>query len=64
MQNKSLSKAKKVKNDEFYTYLSDIEKELSHYPNYFENATIFCNCDDPEESEFWKYFKLNFDELR
>ena len=61
--NKSLTKANKSKNDEFYTQLSDIEKELGHYKEHFKNKVIFCNCDDPEESNFWKYFSLNFDSL-
>lgn len=62
-KNKNLTKAKKAKNDEFYTMLSDIEKELRHYKNHFIGKTIFLNCDDPEESNFWKYFELNFEFL-
>lgn len=61
--NKNLHKANKEKNDEFYTQLSDIEKELGNYKVYFKNKIIFCNCDDPEESNFWKYFSLNFEFL-
>jgi len=61
--NKSLTKANKSKNDEFYTNLNDIEKELGHYKEHFKDKIIFCNCDDPEESNFWKYFSLNFDSL-
>ena len=61
--NKDLHKANKAKNDEFYTQISTIEKELGHYKNYFKNKTVFCNCDDPEESNFWKYFTLNFEFL-
>ena len=57
---KSLTKAKTSKKDEFYTQLSDIEKELGHYKEHFKNKVIFLNCDDPEESNFWKYFELNF----
>ena len=60
---KKLSMARKAKNDEFYTQLSDIEKELRHYKEYFRDKVIFCNCDDPEESNFWKYFELNFTQL-
>ena len=60
--NKTLGKAKEQKNDEFYTQLSDIEKELMHYKEHFRGKVIFCNCDDPEESHFWKYFELNFEE--
>ena len=62
--NKSLGRAKDTKNDEFYTQLSDIEKELRYYKEHFKGKTVFCNCDDPEESNFWKYFELNFDELQ
>ena len=61
MSNKNLHKASKAKNDEFYTQLTDIEKELKHYKNHFKGMTVFCNCDDPEESMFWKYFFLNFE---
>lgn len=63
MSTKSLSKAKKAKNDEFYTQLSDIENELKHYRKHFDGAIVLCNCDDPEWSNFWKYFYLNFDSL-
>jgi len=59
--NSNLSNAKREKNDEFYTQLSDIEKELWHYKEHFKWKTIFCNCDDPEESNFFKYFALNFE---
>ena len=61
--NKSFGKAKRVKEDEFYTQLTDIEKELKHYQNHFKDKTVFCNCDDPEHSNFWKYFELNFEHL-
>lgn len=61
--NKSLRKAKSSAEDEFYTQLSDIEKELRHYRNYFKDKTVFLNCDDPVESNFWKYFELNFTTL-
>lgn len=61
--NKNLRRAKKNKNDEFYTQLTDIEKELKHYREQLKNKVIFLNCDDPEWSNFWKYFKLNFDFL-
>ena len=63
MKNKNLHKAKKAKNDEFYTMLTDIEKELKHYRKHLKNKVVFCNCDDPEESNFWRYFKMNFDFL-
>jgi hypothetical protein len=61
--NKNLHKANKKKDDEFYTQLTEIEKELGHYKEHFKNKIIFCNCDDPEESNFWKYFSLNFEYL-
>ncbi|MDD5769902.1 MAG: adenine-specific methyltransferase EcoRI family protein [Candidatus Gracilibacteria bacterium] len=61
--NANLRKANKNKNDEFYTQLSDIEKELGHYKEHFKGKTIFCNCDDPKESNFFKYFALNFTHL-
>lgn len=62
--NKNLHNANKAKNDEFYTQLSDIERELSHYKEHFRDKVIFCNCDDPEESNFFRYFALNFDRLQ
>ncbi len=62
--NKSLHKANKAKNDEFYTQLSDIERELSHYKDFFEGKVVFCNCDDPYESNFFKYFAMNFNFLK
>ncbi|MDO8489903.1 MAG: adenine-specific methyltransferase EcoRI family protein [bacterium] len=61
--NKNLHSAGKAKSDEFYTQLSDIEKELGNYKNHLKNKVIFCNCDDPEESHFWKYFAENFEHL-
>ena len=64
MANKNLHNAKESKNDEFYTQLEDIEKELSHYRHHFEGKVIFCNCDDPYESNFFKYFVLNFNTLK
>lgn len=65
MNNKknSLDAAKAGKKDEFYTQLSDIEKELVHYREYFRDKVVFCNCDDPYESNFFKYFALNFNAL-
>ena len=59
-KNANLQKAKKEKNDEFYTCLVDIENELKHYHRHFKGKTILCNCDDPYESNFFKYFALNF----
>ena len=61
--NRFLQKANKEKNDEFYTQLSDIEKELGNYKSYLKDKVVFCNCDDPEESNFWNYFALNFEFL-
>jgi hypothetical protein len=60
MGNKTLNAAGKAKNDEFYTQISDIAKECTHYKEHFKGKTIFCNCDDPYESDFFKYFALNF----
>ncbi len=59
----NLRQAKQNKNDEFYTQLTDIEKELGHYNGHFKDKIIFCNCDDPKESNFFKYFALNFKHL-
>lgn len=59
----SLLNAKKAKNDEFYTQLPDIENELKHYKEHFKNKIVFCNCDDPFESNFFKYFAMNFNAL-
>lgn len=61
--NTNLHKAKDAKNDEFYTQLTDVAKELMHYKKHFKNKVVFCNCDDPTWSAFWKYFHLNFAEL-
>ena len=58
--NKGLGNAKNTKFDEFFTQLSEIEKELKHYREYFKDKVIFCNCDDPETSNFLLYFQLNF----
>lgn len=63
MANTNLRKASKTKNDEFYTQLKDIENELKHYKTQLEDKVIFCNCDDPFESNFFKYFAMNFKAL-
>lgn len=63
-KNTSLNKANSAKQDEFYTQISDIEKELRHYRGYFQNKTIFLNCDDPETSNFWKHFSQKFEDYR
>ena len=59
----NLHKAKLNKKDEFYTQLSDIENELKHYKEQFENKVVFCNCDDPRISKFFHYFSYNFEHL-
>ena len=59
----ALNSAKKAKNDEFYTQFSDIAEELRHYRDHFRDKIVFCNCDDPYESNFFKYFALNFNTL-
>ena len=61
--NKTLNKASKSKNDDFYTQLTDIEKELKHYKKYFKNKVVFCNCDDPRVCNFFHYFSYNFEQL-
>ena len=61
--NTALTNAKNAKKDEFYTQLIDIEKELKYYKSEFKGKTIFCNCDDPFESNFFKYFAMNFNHL-
>lgn len=61
--NRDLNQANKNKKDEFYTQLTDIEKEMKYYKDHFKGKVIFCNCDDPETSNFWKYFELQFEAL-
>lgn len=63
MANKNLNAAKVAKKDEFYTQLSDIERELQHYWQHFRGKVVLCNCDDPYESNFFKYFALRFNQL-
>ena len=63
MATKTLSEAKRKKADEFYTQMSDIANELKHYKQHFYNKTVLCNCDDPFESNFFKYFAMNFNYL-
>lgn len=63
MANKNLHSAKNAKKDEFYTQLSDIEKELRHYKHHFKDKVVFCNCDDPRVSNFFHYFSYNFEQL-
>ncbi len=59
-KNIALRKAQKAKQDEFYTDISDIEKELKHYKKHFKDKVVYCNCDDPKESNFFKFFVRNF----
>ncbi len=61
--NSDLKKANKAKKDEFYTQLADIEIEMKHYRKHFKDKVVFCNCDDPYESNFFKYFAMNFNFL-
>ena len=63
MANKNLNAAKTAKKDEFYTQMTDIEKELQHYWKHFQGKVVLCNCDDPYESNFFKYFALRFNQL-
>lgn len=60
MANANLSNAKKAKNDEFYTQLSDIENELKHYKSHFVGKVVYCNCDDARESNFFRFFQKKF----
>lgn len=63
MKIRPLHKAKTAKQDEFYTQLADIEKELMHYKRHFKNKVVLCNCDDPRVSNFFHYFAYNFEAL-
>ena len=63
MANKTLNAAKSAKKDEFYTQMADIERELQHYWQHFRGKVVLCNCDDPYESNFFKYFALRFNQL-
>lgn len=62
--NSNLGAAKAAKKDEFYTQMTDIERELQHYWKHFRDKVVLCNCDDPYESNFFKYFALRFNQLR
>ncbi len=62
-KNRNLHQAKSSKKDEFYTQLSDIERELKHYKHHFEGKVVYCNCDDPRVSNFFHYFSYNFEKL-
>ena len=61
--NTNLADAKKAKEDEFYTQLTDIERELKHYRDHFKNKIVYCNCDDPRVSNFFHYFSYSFERL-
>ena len=61
--NQNLQDAKKAKEDEFYTRLGDIERELRHYKPHFKGKVVYCNCDDPRVSNFFHYFSYNFEKL-
>src|SRR5258706_8865449 len=61
--NRSFYAARASKQDEFYTELSDIEKELKHYAAHFKSKKVLCNCDDPRVSNFFHYFTYNFEKL-
>jgi Adenine-specific methyltransferase EcoRI len=63
-ENTSLQRAKEAKEDEFYTQLEDIERELKHYKKHFAGKVVYCNCDDPRVSNFFHYFSYNFEKLR
>lgn len=62
-RNRDFREAKRAKKDEFYTSLKDIELELQYYPSYFQGKVVYCNCDDPRTSNFFRYFATNFAEL-
>ena len=62
-KNTNLCNARTAKNDEFYTQLSDIEKEMAHYKDFFKEKIVYCNCDDARESNFFKFFSNNFESL-
>ena len=62
-KNSNLHNAKRAKNDEFYTQLSDIEKEMAHYKDFFKGKIVYCKCGDAREAEFFQYFTLSFEYL-
>ena len=61
--NANLHKAKDTRNDEFYTQYDDVASELQYYADYFKDKVVYCNCDRPELSAFWKYFHMYFNTL-
>lgn len=62
-RNRDFQEARQAKKDEFYTSLSDIELELHYYASHFEDKVVYCNCDDPRASNFFRYFSANFEKL-
>lgn len=62
-ENSGLHSAKRNKKDEFYTQISDIEREMHHYRRHFKGKVVYCNCDDPYVSAFFEYFTKNFEFL-
>jgi len=62
--NRNLNSAARAKKDEFYTQIVDIENELRHYQKFFADKIVLCNCDDPYESDFFKYFTIYFNQLK
>lgn len=62
-KNSNLAAARKAQNNEFYTQLADVEKELIYYTEQFCGKVVLCNCDDPAQSNFWRYFHLNFTQM-
>ena len=62
-KNSNLHAAKSAKNDEFYTQLSDVEKEMNYYKDFFRGKKVLCNCNDDNWSSFFKYFSINFENL-
>ena len=61
--NSNFAGAKRAKEDEFYTQLTDIERELKHYKKHFKGKAVYCNCDDPRVSNFFHYFSYSFEQL-
>lgn len=63
MKNANMHKARASKNDEFYTLIGDIENELKHYKEHLKGKVVYCNCDHPDQSNFFKYFAQQFKTL-
>lgn len=60
MDNSKMNAAREAKKDEFYTRLEDVEKEMLHYRKHFKGKRVYCNCDDPDTSQFVEFFRLQF----